>query len=61
MSIGHKGMQLAARLLAKTAVDLMRDPATIAAAQAEFFRARGADFKYKALLGDRQPPLDYRR
>jgi aminobenzoyl-glutamate utilization protein B len=61
MSIGHKGMLLAARLLAKTAVDLMQDPEIIAAAQAEFFRARGPDFEYEALLGDRQPPLDYRR
>lgn len=61
MSIGHKGMQLAARLLAKTAVDLIQDPDIIAAAQAEFVQARGADFEYEALLGDRQPPLDYRR
>ncbi|CAE7835011.1 abgB [Symbiodinium necroappetens] len=35
MSIGHKGMLLASRLLAKTAVDLMQDPQTIAAARAE--------------------------
>ncbi|XOV84831.1 MAG: amidohydrolase [bacterium] len=61
MSIGHKGMLLASRLLAKTAVDLMQDPQTIAAARAELLRARGEDFVYEALLGDREPPLDYRR
>ena len=60
MSIGYKGMQLASQLLAKTAVDLIRRPALIAAARKEFNQARGFDFKYEALLGDRDPPLDYR-
>ena len=60
MSIGHKGMQLAAQVLAQTAVDLIRDPALIEAARNEFEQARGADFEYEALLGDREPPLDYR-
>lgn len=58
---GHKGMLLAARLLAATAEDLFESAATITQAQAELDRRRGADFKYQALLGDRQPPLDYRR
>ena len=61
MSIGHKGMQLATRVLAKTALDLIRDPAHISAAREEFLAARGEDFQYAALLGDRKPPLDYRR
>ena len=60
MSIGHKGMKMAAQVLAQTAVDLIRDPSIIAAAQDELQQARGTDFKYRALLGDRQPPLDYR-
>jgi aminobenzoyl-glutamate utilization protein B len=60
MSIGYKGMQLASQLLAKTAVDLIRRPALIVAARKEFKQARGFDFKYEALLGDREPPLDYR-
>ncbi len=60
-SIGHKGMHLATKLLAKTAVDLLQNPATIDAAADELKRAQGKDFKYSALLGDRQPPLDYRR
>lgn len=57
----HKGMLLAARLLTQTGVDLLTNPELIAAAQEELERRRGADFEYRALLGDRQPPLDYRR
>jgi aminobenzoyl-glutamate utilization protein B len=60
MSIGHKGMQLATHVLAKTAVDLIRDRALIVAARKEFIQSRGVNFKYEALLGDREPPLDYR-
>lgn len=61
MSIGHKGMQLAAQVLAKTALDLINEPELIEAAQVELLRARGDDFVYAALLGDRDPPLDYRK
>lgn len=60
-SIGHKGMLLAARVLAETAADLYQDPAVIARARVEFEERRGPDFEYRALLGDRAPPLDYRR
>lgn len=60
MSIGHKGMMVAAKTMALTAIALMKDPATIAAAKAEFDQLRGEDFVYKPLLGDRDPPLDYR-
>ena len=61
MSIGHKGMYLATKLLAKTAVDLIQNQQLIAEATAELKQSRGFDFRYAALLGDRQPPLDYRR
>ncbi len=61
MSIGHKGMVLAAKLLADTGADLMSDPGLIKAAHKEFQQARGADFVYSALLGEREPPLDYRK
>lgn len=61
MSIGHKGMLLAAKTLALTAVDLLGNPSLIEAAQAELEKRRGPDFRYSALLGDRDPPLDYRR
>lgn len=60
-SIGHKGMLKAAELLAVSAVDLIENPELRAAARDEFENRRGADFEYQALLGDRSPPLDYRR
>ena len=59
-SIGHKGMLLAARLLAKTGVMLLQDPQIIDGARRELEQRRGEDFRYEALLGDREPPLDYR-
>jgi len=60
-SIGHKGMIIAAKTLAMTAVDLLRDPEMVARAQSEFIERRGADFQYIPLLGDRKPALDYRK
>ncbi|MEE8306955.1 MAG: amidohydrolase [Gammaproteobacteria bacterium] len=60
-SIGSKGMFVAARTLAMTAAELMADPSKIPAVRAEFERRRGADFEYRSLLGDRAPPLDYRK
>ena len=59
-SIGHKGMIVAAKTLALTAIDLMRQPELIEQAKAEFEGRRGPDFIYHSLLGDRAPPLDYR-
>jgi aminobenzoyl-glutamate utilization protein B len=59
-SIGTKGMILAAKTMALTAVDLYKDPATIATAKEELIRRRGPDFKYVPLIGERNPPLDYR-
>lgn len=61
MSIGHKGMLLATRVLALSATDLFLNPEHIRVARAEFKKARGSDFHYTALLGDRNPPLDYRK
>lgn len=61
MSIGHKGMMLATRVLAETARDLYTDAELIARATAEFEERRGPDFEYRPLLGDREPPLDYRK
>ena len=59
-SIGVKGMMVAAKTLALTAIDLYKDPGVIATATAEFDERRGSEFRYEALLGDRDPPLDYR-
>jgi aminobenzoyl-glutamate utilization protein B len=60
MSIGAKGMMVAAKTLALTAIDLFGAPDVITAAKGEFDERRGPDFVYEALLGDRDPPLDYR-
>ncbi|MDE0008254.1 MAG: hypothetical protein OXS50_08240 [Gammaproteobacteria bacterium] len=61
MSIGHKGMVMAARVLARTGARLYAEPSLVASAKVEFNRRRGPDFEYKPLLGDRSPPLDYRK
>jgi aminobenzoyl-glutamate utilization protein B len=61
MSIGYKGMHVASRTLALTGRELFKRPELIAKARAEFEERRGPDFKYRALLGDREPALDYRR
>ncbi|MEL6250700.1 MAG: M20 family metallopeptidase [Bacteroidota bacterium] len=61
MSIGHKGMIMAAKTMATSAVDLYNDPSIIQRANDELMRRRGEDFNYVPLLGDREPPLDYRK
>lgn len=58
--IGIKGMIVAAKTLALTGLDLLTDPSLIEQAKAEFELARGPEFVYKPLIGDRKPPLDYR-
>lgn len=58
--IGLKGMLVAAKTIALTAIDLYTTPELVAKAKAEFQQRRGADFKYSPLLGDRAPPLNYR-
>ncbi len=60
-SIGIKGVQVAAKTLALTATDLYADPALLAQVQKEFAEQRGDEFVYEPLLGDREPPLDYRK
>jgi aminobenzoyl-glutamate utilization protein B len=60
MSIGYKGAENAAKALTLAAVELYQDAALRTAARAEFDAARGPKYKYKSLLGDRKPPLDYR-
>lgn len=59
-TIGLKGMVVAAKTIALTAIDLFTQPATIAQAKAELAKRRGPDFKYAPLLGDRPPALNYR-
>jgi len=61
MSIGLKGMENATKILTLTAVRLMQDADLVSAARQEFDQRRGVDFKYVSVVGDRKPPLDYRR
>lgn len=60
MGIGEKGMLVATKTLALAASDLFRDPSICEDAQKELEERTGPDFHYRALLGDREPPLDYR-
>jgi aminobenzoyl-glutamate utilization protein B len=60
MSIGFKGAQVAAKAMTLGAIELYTNPDLRETAKAEFIEARGANYKYTSLLGDREPPLDYR-
>ncbi len=60
MSIGYKGAANAAKAMSLAAIELYQDADLRKAARAEFDAARGPKYKYKSLLGDRKPPLDYR-
>jgi aminobenzoyl-glutamate utilization protein B len=57
--IGTKGMLVASKTMAMTAIDLMSNPILIQKATEEFKVSIG-DYKYKALLGDIKPALNYR-
>ena len=58
--IGTKGMVVAAKTLAMTAVDLLTDPELVEAARDELNARIPDGWRYESLLGDRDPPLDYR-
>ncbi|MBI2407467.1 MAG: amidohydrolase [Gemmatimonadetes bacterium] len=61
MSIGNRGMIVAAKAMALTTAELFTSPATIAAARAELEAARGPHFVYTTRLGTQKPALDYRK
>jgi aminobenzoyl-glutamate utilization protein B len=61
MSIGSKGMVVAAKTMALTGIDLFTNPAIIEESWKELKRRRGENFQYSALIGDRKPALDYRK
>jgi aminobenzoyl-glutamate utilization protein B len=60
-TIGLKGMMVAAKTLALTAVDLMTNPQLVEDATAAYRKQIPAGWTYRPLLGDRKPPLDYRK
>lgn len=60
-TIGLKGAKLAANVLALSIKEILENPEIIIQAQNELNERTGDDFIYKPLLGDRMPPLDYRK
>ncbi|HVM89030.1 MAG TPA: amidohydrolase [Puia sp.] len=58
--IGIKGMMVAAKSMALMGIDLLTKPDLITQAKQEFNKDRGEGFEYQALLGNRNPALDYR-
>jgi len=61
MSIGYKAMNNAAKTIAMTGIDIFNNPSIIVKAKKELDDYVGADFKYKSMIGDRKPPLDFRK
>ena len=57
--IGTKGLIVAAKTMTLTAIDLFTTPSIIEKAKEEYKKDLG-NYKYKALLGDRKPALNYR-
>ncbi len=54
-------MMVAAKTMALSAIDLYNDNKLIESAKKEMEEKRGPDFKYEALLGDVDPPLNFRK
>jgi aminobenzoyl-glutamate utilization protein B len=61
MSIGHKGMMVAAKTLALTAMDLFSDPHLISAAKKSFAERKSGNEYRSRLPAEQKPPLDYRK
>ncbi len=61
MSIGQKAMLNAAKTLALTGADLFNNPALLQQAKDELAKTLGPGFTYKSMIGDRKPPLDFRK
>jgi len=59
-TIGLKGTKLAVQVLTETAREIYLNPGIVKQAEAELSINVGEDFNYVPLLGDRNPPLDYR-
>ena len=61
MDIGMKGLIVAAKTLSLSAVDYFSNLEVLKNAKLELIDRRGSNFDYYPLLGDRDPPLDYRK
>jgi aminobenzoyl-glutamate utilization protein B len=60
MSIGRKGMMIAAKTLALSGVDLYNDPKLIEAARADFNKRRAGQEYRSRIPMSQKPPLNYR-
>ena len=49
-----------AEVMADPAQDIFKDPSVLEDAKMEYQNRVGENFQYVPLLGDRDPPLDYR-
>lgn len=58
MSIGHKGMLAAGKILAEAGFVLMTSPEVLAKAKEEFLKATGSRPYYSAIPKDRKPKFD---
>ncbi len=61
MSIGFKGTNNAAKVLTLSSIELFQNEDLRKQAKSEHAEKIGDDFIYEALLGDRDPPLDFRK
>jgi aminobenzoyl-glutamate utilization protein B len=59
-TIGRKGMMVAARTLALSAMDLLTDPAKVAAARTSFEKTKGSQVYKSRIPATSGPPLKYR-
>ena len=59
-TIGLKGTKLASQVLTHTAIAIYLDPSIVKDADDELKERVGNNFDYFPLLGNREPPLDYR-
>jgi len=60
-SIGFKGAHVASKTLALAGIEILKNEGLRTAAKAEHQEKLGENFQYESLLGDRPPPLDYRK
>ncbi len=60
-NIGFKAMINAAKTIAMTGIDIFNNPTIVDKAKKELDTAVGPDFKYKSMIGDRKPALDFRK
>ena len=60
MSIGQKGMLVAAKTLALSAVDLLIDPEQLRLAKDSFRQRLGSDVYRTRMPENHAPPLNYR-